>query len=296
MKHKIAVIGGDARYLELIRQLQELPGTDIILVGFDKLEQGFTGMKQMDFTELEQDQLDAVILPITGTDTEGNVDTVFSDQHIQLTEDWMKDLKKDAVIFSGIVNDYLRNAAELAGISLIPLLERDDVAIYNSIPTAEGTIMMAIEHTDYTIHSSRVVVVGFGRVGQTVANKFAALGAEVSVSTKSSKDLARISEMGLKAVPLDNLKETAENCDLLINTIPAPVITRESIQHLPPHALILDLASKPGGTDFDYAKQRGIQAILARSLPGIVAPKTAGKILADVIKQILLEERRSIWN
>ncbi|MFC2950062.1 dipicolinic acid synthetase subunit A [Virgibacillus sediminis] len=296
MKHTIAVIGGDARYLELIRQLQELSGTDIILVGFDKLEQGFTGLKQMDFAELEQDQLDAVILPITGTDMEGNVETVFSDKEIQLTEDWLKELKHDALLFSGIVNNYLKKAAEQAGVSLIPLLDRDDVAIYNSIPTAEGTIMMAIEHTDFTIHSSKVMVVGFGRVGQTVANKFDALGAKVSVSTRSNKDLARINEMGLEAVPLDDLPGRSEDCDMIINTIPAPVITRESIQQLPPHTLIIDLASKPGGTDFDYAKQRGIQAILARSLPGVVAPKTAGKILADVIKQILVEERRSTWN
>ena len=45
--------------------------------------------------------------------------------------------------------------------------------------------------------------------------------------------------------------------------------------------------------DFDFAEKRGIKAILARSLPGIVAPRTAGKILADVITQILDETRES---
>ncbi|GAB3067020.1 dipicolinic acid synthetase subunit A [Virgibacillus ainsalahensis] len=287
MSQLIAVIGGDARYLELIRQLQTTPDTTIILVGFDKLEQGFTGLKQMDFTDLDKEELDAVILPITGTDMEGNVETVFSDQPIQLTRKWFHQLKKTTHIFSGIANDYLKSAAAEADISLIPLLNRDDIAIYNSIPTAEGTIMMAIEHTDYTIHSSRVTVVGFGRVGNTVANKFSALGAKVSVSARSIMDLARINEMGLTAVPLDDLHEHTSECDLLINTIPAPVVQKKSIQQLPPHALVIDLASKPGGTDFEYAQQRGIQAILARSLPGIVAPKTAGKILADVIKQFL---------
>lgn len=151
--------------------------------------------------------------------------------------------------------------------------------------------MMAIEHTDYTIHSSRVIVVGFGRVGSTVANKFSALGAKVSVCARSIKDLARITEMGLTAIPLDELAYHTEDCDLLINTIPAFVIKKESIQQLPSHALIYDLASKPGGTDFDYAEKRGIKAILARSLPGIVAPKTSGKILADVIKQFLQERK-----
>ncbi len=294
MSQLIAVIGGDARYLELIRQLQTLPDTTIFLVGFDKLEQGFTGLKQVDFGELEQEKLDAVILPITGTNSEGYVETVFSDQEIQLTKQWFAKLKESSIVFTGITNDFLTSVTDQLHVSLIPLFNRDDVAIYNSIPTAEGTIMMAIEHTDYTIHSSRVIVVGFGRVGNTVANKFSALGAKVSVCARSIMDLARITEMGHIAIPFDKLHEHTSNCDLLINTIPAKVVKKESIQQLPSHAFIIDLASKPGGTDFDYADQRGIKAILARSLPGIVAPKTAGKILADVIKQFLTNEEERI--
>ncbi|SHF52755.1 dipicolinic acid synthetase subunit A [Ornithinibacillus halophilus] len=293
MSQKIAVIGGDARYLELIRQLKGISTTDIMLVGYDKLEQGFTGLKQMDFSELEPEKLDVVILPITGMDHQGKVETVFSDQTVVITKEWFMKLKEEVVIFTGITNETLTNVTEETNKTLIPLLNRDDVAIYNSIPTAEGTIMMAIEHTDFTIHGSRVLVTGFGRVGMTVANKFQALGAKVSVAARSIRDLARITEMGFKAVPLEKIADYTSDCDMLINTIPAPIIKKDSIQQLPSHAIIIDLASKPGGTDFKYAKQRAIKAILARSLPGIVAPKTAGKILADVISQILQERKES---
>lgn len=287
-RRQIAVIGGDARYLELIRQLQTLNETTIFLVGFDKLAQGFTGSQQIEFNDIVPSKLDTVILPITGTDMEGNVDTVFSDEKINLNKQWFKKLKSSCLVFTGIANDYLKEATKSVNIHLEALLNRDDVAIYNSIPTAEGTIMMAIEHTDYTIHSSRVIVVGFGRVGHTVANKFSALGAKVSVSASSIKDLARIDEMGLNPIPLEELPNYTASCDLIINTIPAPVVGKQCIQQLPSNALIIDLASKPGGTDFNYAEQRGIKAILSPSLPGMVAPKTAGKILADVIKQFIL--------
>jgi dipicolinate synthase subunit A len=147
--------------------------------------------------------------------------------------------------------------------------------------------MMAIEHTDYTIHSSEVVVTGFGRVGSTVANKFAGLGARVRVASRNASDLARITEMNFGAIQLEELSSHLESCDLLINTIPAPVITQKEIEQLPAHTVIIDLASKPGGTDFEFANRRGIKAILAKSLPGVVAPKTAGKILANVIMKIL---------
>lgn len=136
MNRLIAVIGGDERYLELIRQLNMLPDTTIILVGFDNLEQGFMGLTQMEVEDLELPKLDAVVLPITGTDTQGEVETVFSDQPIQLSKRWFTQLKKTALIFTGITNDYLSTATAEADISLIPLLDRDDVAIYNSIPTA----------------------------------------------------------------------------------------------------------------------------------------------------------------
>ncbi len=285
------MIGGDARYLELIKILKSNHDNEVILCGFDKLEQGFTGLNELALDELDQSSLDVVVLPITGTDSSGNVETVFTDKKINLDGAWFQKLNPECVVFTGITNDYLTNLTEEAGIKLIPLLDRDDVAIYNSIPTAEGAIMMAFEHTDQTVHSSRVMVVGFGRVGNTVANKFSALGAKVSVCARSIRDLARITEMGLNAVPLHDLSNQTENCDILINTIPSLVVTKEAIRNLPNNAVIIDLASKPGGTDFEFAKKRGINAILARSLPGIVAPRTAGKILANVMEQILEEER-----
>ena len=289
MDQLIAVIGGDARYLELIRKLKALPDKEVILVGFDKLEQGFIGLKQYEINEVDPGDLDVIILPITGTDDEGNVETVFSDQKIQLDDEWFKKLKKTNIIFTGNSNDFLNETAKKYKLELISLLARDDVAIFNSIPTAEGTLMMVMEHTDYTVHGSKVIVGGFGRVGHTVANKFAAIGAEVSVAARSTHDLARITEIGLTPIPLHQLSEYAAQCDILINTIPSLIINETIIEKLPAHTVIIDLASKPGGTDFEFAEKRGIKAILAKSLPGVVAPKTAGEILANVVKQILDE-------
>lgn len=283
----IVVIGGDARYIELIRQLQRLKNVNISLVGFDQLEQSFTSLKQIDLEDVDQKNVDIIILPITGINEEGKVEVVFSDANIILQPSWFEELKTKTKVFTGITNSYLTKIAKDAQVNLIPLLNRDDIAILNSIPTAEGTLMMAMEYTDYTIHSSEVVVVGFGRVGHTVARTFSALGAKVSVGARSKKDLARIKEMGLHPIPLEKLSANVNTCDILINTIPALVITKEEIKQLPSHSLIIDLASSPGGTDFDYANKRGIQAILSKSLPGIVAPKTAGKILADVIVQMI---------
>ena len=169
------------------------------------------------------------------------------------------------------------------------MFNRDDVAIYNSIPTVEGTIMMAIQHTDFTIHGSNVTVLGLGRVGMSVARTFHLLGAKVKVGARKTEHIARITEMGLTPFHLDEISQWVRDSDICINTIPHPIVTASVISKMPAHTLIIDLASKPGGTDFRYAEKRGIKALLAPSLPGIVAPKTAGNILANVLTQLLQE-------
>lgn len=284
----ITIVGGDARQIEVIRKLTELDAT-VTLVGFENLEQGFTGAVKKKMTEIDFSKTDAIVLPVSGTNEAGEVDTTFSKETITLTEEVLLGTPKHCVIFSGISNDYLDKVTKKANRKLVKLFERDDLAIYNSIPTVEGTIMMVIQNTDITIHSSETVVLGFGRTGMSISRAFAALGAKVRVGTIKSAEMARITEMGLTPFHLDELQHVVANADVIINTIPAQVLNANVISKMPLNTLIVDIASKPGGTDFRFAKKRGINALLAPSLPGIVAPKTAGKIIGNVLIEQLYD-------
>lgn len=290
-KH-IVIIGGDARQLEIIRKLSTLDAK-ISLVGFEQLDDGFIGATKRPLADDVLSTADAILLPVSGTTADGEVETIFSSEKIIFTAEMLHKTPPHCVVYSGIGNSYLANCEKAARRKLVLLLERDDIAIYNSIPTVEGTIMMAIQHTDITIHSARVIVLGFGRVGMSVARSFAALGAKVRAGARDSSHLARITEMGLTPFPIEHLKEEVSNVDICINTIPAPIISANVIANMPPHTLIIDLASKPGGTDFRFAEKRGIKALLAPGLPGIVAPKTAGQILATVLAKLLAERHES---
>ena len=283
---QIAVIGGDARQLEIIRKLTELDAK-LSLIGFEQLDHAFSGAKKEKITEINFSQIDAIILPVAGTSLEGQVDSIFSNEKVILLEEMLRSTPKHCVIYSGITNAYLTGITDGAKRKLVQLFKRDDVAIYNSIPTVEGTIMMAIQHTDFTIHGSNVTVLGFGRVGMSVARTFHLLGSKVSVGARKTAHIARIVEMGFTPFHLDEISHWMKDTDICINTIPFPIVTASVISKMPTHTLIIDLASKPGGTDFRYAEKRGIKALLAPSLPGIVAPKTAGNILANVLSQLL---------
>jgi len=286
---QIAVVGGDARQLEIIRKLTELDAK-LSLIGFEQLDHAFTGAVKEKLDEIDFSVMDALILPVPGTNLEGQIDTIFSNEKVMLTEEILLKTPDHCTIYSGISNPFLNSITKEANRQLVQLFERDDVAIYNSIPTVEGTIMMAIQHTDFTIHGSNIAVLGLGRVGMSVARTFHALGASVKVGARKSEHLARILEMAVTPFHLDHLAEEVRNTDILINTIPHLIVDASVISKMPAHTLIIDLASKPGGTDFRYAEKRGIKALLAPGLPGIVAPKTAGQILANVLSQLIQEE------
>ena len=283
---QIAIIGGDARQLEVIRKLTELDAK-LSLIGFEQLDHAFTGANKEKIDEVDFSLIDAIILPVSGTTLDGHVDTVFSNEKVKLLEEMVMKTPKHCTVFSGITNPYLNDLIDKTKRNHVLLFSRDDVAIYNSIPTVEGTIMMAIQHTDITIHGSNVVVLGLGRVGMSVARTFHLLGSKVKVGARKPEHIARITEMGLSPFHLDELTNYVSDTDILINTIPHLIVTAKVIAKMPVQTLIIDLASKPGGTDFRYAEKRGIKALLAPSLPGIVAPKTAGTILANVLSNLL---------
>ncbi|MGM8214521.1 dipicolinic acid synthetase subunit A [Bacillaceae bacterium W0354] len=281
----LLIIGGDARYIEMMRTFIEKDAT-VYAVGFDEKEEQLENVYLTDLINVPKDQLDAVVLPITGLDQDGYAESYFTDESPRISTEWLHSLPEQCEIFTGIMTPFLKQQADLSE-KIIPLFDRDDVAIYNSIPTAEGTLMFSIQHTDFTIHNSNVTILGFGRVGKSLVHVFKGLGANVSVYSRNEVELSRIYEYHAKPIHEDDLHYAMGDCDILINTIPALVVTPSIISALPKESLIIDIASKPGGVDFRFAKKRGINAILAPSLPGLVAPKTAGKILAGVIQNII---------
>ncbi|MCM3546976.1 dipicolinate synthase subunit A [Niallia circulans] len=288
----VVMIGGDARQLEIIRKLSALDAK-ISLVGFEQLNDGFIGTSKQELPDIEWSTVDAILLPVGGMSNDGLIASVFSNEQLKLKAAYLNETPDHCTIYTGISTDRLEKLAAKAKCKIVLLMDRDDVAIYNSIPTAEGAVMLAIQHTDHTIHHAKVAVLGLGRIGMTIARTFHALGASVFVGAKETALLARAFELGVEPFPLTALKETLKNIDLVINTIPAKIVTSDVLAELPQHAFVLDLASKPGGVDFAYAKKRGLKAMLVPGLPGMVAPKTAGKILANVLSDLLHEQTQS---
>ncbi|NLJ83706.1 MAG: dipicolinate synthase subunit DpsA [Halanaerobiaceae bacterium] len=283
-KIKIAVIGGDRREEVLVEILAER-GFKLSVLSDRPLK----GPGLFISSNIEQvvRNADVVIAPMSSTDEEGYLKNTFVEERIQLNSGFFNLLNKNVLFLIGFANPLLKKILEDNGINYIELSRLDDLAILNAIPTAEAAIKIAIEETDITLASSNILVYGLGKVGLSLAWRLKALGANTFAVTRDGAAIARGKDLGIEMLTYDSVKTYLPDMDIIFNTVPALVIDKESIALLKEAALIIDLASSPGGTDFSAARERGIKAILAPGLPGKTAPVTAGKILADLIPDLI---------
>lgn len=291
---KVAVIGGDDREIFMIPELQKL-GAYIVGVGFEKAApiQGVTLVS----SPLEAvEMVDVVLFPMYGTDERGVVKAKYSDSPIVLNKELLKAVPSNVPLFIGWARPALKSAAEMLGIQIVETANLDQLAILNSIPSAEGAIQMAMEASPITIHGSESFVLGLGRCGWTLARTLKGMGAHVTGVARKPADLARAIEMGLDAVHFADLEERIGKAEIIFNTVPNLILDKVMLDQVNKEAVVIDIASIPGGTDFEYAKALGIEAILAPGLPGKVAPKAAGKILAQVYPQLILRHLTTTSN
>jgi dipicolinate synthase subunit A len=285
---KIAVLGGDDRELILVNELVRM-GATVVVCGFPREMVGHGAFALNNLDEACKGA-EVVILPLPGTSPDGVIRAVYSEQELRLTEKSIQAMAPRALVIIGSAREFLKKWITNRELNLLEVAEIDEIAILNSIPTAEGAIQIAMEETNFTIHGSKSCVIGFGRIGITLARALKSLGSEVTVVARNQGQLARAYEMSCKKAELGDLQEIMHTVDLAFNTVPELVLNRSVLKYANPDVLIIDLATQPGGTDFEAANDYGLKAILAPGLPGKVAPVSAGRILASVIPGLIIKE------
>lgn len=284
----IALVGGDDRELVLIEELVK-QGANVKVVGFPPKPE-LEGAHIVENLSQAMDAVDVVILPMSGTDVYGEVKALYSKEQLIISDEALSRLKPGTLLLVGAAKPILKELATRHNLKLIETADIDNVAILNSVPTAEGAIQLAMEKLPITIHGSKALVIGFGRCGSTLAGLLHAVGAQVYIAARKPDDLARGYVQGYKAITYSELNQCLDQFDVVFNTVPALILDSSKLALLNRNCLIIDIATSPGGTDFLAAEKLGINAVLAPGLPGKVAPKTAGKILADSYPGIILRE------
>lgn len=226
-----------------------------------------------------------IILPLPTTIDKKTINTPLLDKNskkINIDESFFE-LLKDKQIFCGQFKNFKNSNPGWESLNVKDYYESEDFAVLNAIPTAEAALAIGILESKITLRNSSCLVAGFGRVGKSMALILKNVGANVTVLSHTKSKSARIKTLGYEYILLEK-NMNLNKFDIIYNTAPALILGHEILKSCKEDALIIDLASKPGGVDFESAKNLGLKAIHALALPGKYSPKSA----ANIIKQIIL--------
>lgn len=158
---------------------------------------------------------------------------------------------------------------------------REEYQIAIARLTAEGAIALLRPETG--LSGAHILLLGYGRIARLLARELQKAGALVTAAARSGEQRAWAEAEGIEALPLDALSDALDRFDVIIGTIPAPVLTEPLLALVRKDALLLELASAPGGIDAAAAHERGLRYIRAPGLPAKYAPERAAVILRDAV-------------
>lgn len=287
----IIVAGGDLRQVSLAKLFAK--NNSVHCIGLEQSSGIAENKATVDNLILAGIHADYIIFPMPVSIDNNTVNTPYSSKQL-LIDDVLALANENTCIYGGKISDIVKKHFEDRGYWYLDYLEEEEMAVQNAVPTAEGAIQIAMEELPITIYGMDCLVVGCGRISKVLIPRLIALGANVTASARKYSDLSWIEILGCKSIHTRNLADAIKNKQLIINTVPATVFNEEELSKADENALIIDLASKPGGIDFAIANKLGLKTIWALSLPGKVAPISAGKIIFDTINNI--EAERSYAN
>ena len=213
----------------------------------------------------------------------------FSKKKTKLSE-IVEHLQKGSVLMGGLLPEEIVSAANENEIICKDYYYREEFAVRNAALTAEAAAATLMEMLTESISTVPVLILGYGRIGRLLSAILKALDAKVTVAARRYSELAWIRSEGMEPLEFRLIDAEIERFEVIFNTVPDMVLTKERLMLADKNVLIIDLASEPCGTDFKAAEELGITAKKALGLPGKFAPKTAGEILKETVLNILSEK------
>ena len=286
MEKSITVVGGDLRIVKLIEMLDS-DGYKVYTYGLENSEE-ILNLERVEMCPTLEEAIAAskvVVGPIPLSSDRRRLSTPFGRNNVELP-DFVEALKGKYLIAGNIG---IKEELEANEVQFTDLLKREEFSVLNTIATAEGTLQIAMEETQRTVHGSNVIVMGFGRIGKVLAKILDGIGAKVYCEARKDEDISWIKAYGYNPVHLNDLNANLNKFDIIINTIPFQILDEERLDLVKKEAIIIDLASNPGGVDRKAAREKGLKVIWALSLPAKVAPLTSAEFIKETLYHVLEE-------
>ena len=282
MKTVFGVLGGDKRQLYLARSVLK-DGFLCFVSGMEKLPEA-AGLPSLSARELAE-KCDVIILPLPATLDGKTLNAPYSNEVIVLDDEFVSALE-NKLVYGGMVSRLIQSSELWSRIALEDYWLREDFALLNAIPTAEGAVALAVSNCPAMLCGSKCLVTGWGRIGSILARLLHSMGAKVYVAERKAEKRAVVRSSGCEALSFDEINRPF---DIIFNTVPGKVIGREVLTAQDKNCLIIELASKPGGVDKELAGAMGIMLVDGSSLPGRFSPGSAGEFIKEAVYNMLEE-------
>lgn len=172
-----------------------------------------------------------------------------------------------------VIGGKLHHAA-LAGYNAIDLLTQETYLSANAAITAHCALQVAAPYLQTTFSDTPTLIVGWGRIGKCLADLLKGLHCPVTVAARKEKDRCMLRALGYSAIAIEEISSVLNKTRLLFNTVPHPLIPKEALSSAE-HCIQIELASQPGLS--------GPHMIPALGLPGVYAPESSGKLIAQTL-------------
>lgn len=282
MINTFGVIGGDER-MKYLAQSIAADGYPVCVCGLEKLGT-CRGAAECDLPQLAA-KSSVILLPLPATKDGLFLNAPYAENEIRL-DDVFARLFMHKTVCGGMLQRLTASSSLWREIEPEDYYRREELAVGNAIPTAEGAVGIAIREYPGTINGAKCLITGFGHIGKNLAIILRGMGAEVFCAARKKADLMQMRAFGVQ--PL-TYREIGRRFDLIFNTVPAKVLTSPVLMQQTRDTLIIELASAPGGIDLKRAEELHLHVIDAPSLPGRVAPKTAAEYIKEAVYNILEE-------
>ena len=292
-KRGLAILGGDRRQIAAARYLASCQ-YPVFVWGLGECREEIGDAVLCDTWETAIRDADVVILPLPASADGVRIHCPLHDQDVLLRVTTLLNGIGTRLLLGGRFSEPIRSIADQLGVRWIDYFESEVLQLKNAVPTAEGAIAIAMRELPVTIDGVDAAVIGFGRIGELLAEKLRALGAHVTVYARRTEQLTHAENhhhaIG-RLIPCHGhfYPASLSAYRVIFNTVPHRLITRTVLETLRRDAVLIDLASAPGGIDFAAAEELGVRSIWGTALPGKCAPESAGEILAQAIAVILEE-------
>ncbi len=265
---KLLILGGDKRYLNLIKYYHE---KDLTIIGFDKI------FDCSDIKTLDASLFDIIIFPVDGIKRDFSIYTPFNKSTIYIPKEFLQNIKKDAHVFTGTENEILATYTH----NYIKVMEDDEVATTNGHLTVEGILADIIDNTNFSIKDSNIIVFGYGKIGKPLVKVLHTLGAKVIVGTDVVIDDYDY------FLTTNTYEHLLAGADIIINTVPKILLDSSNMGSINRQCYLLDVASYPYGIDIEEALKLGLIYKQLPGIPGKISPKSASLIISKKINKYI---------